>query len=445
YLVSSIIIVAMGLSFAVGLAQAPDPPTNSSGVAVRLESHEQQTRFKLGDPITLDLVFTAKAAGYAIFMDTNRFNAPQDLVNVIPSDGWIRSQGGQRGGSPQDLGYDPVRIPVLLNRSIVFQRPGHYEITITTGRVVPSMSGIPPGTCCAPKWSETTNAIGIDILPRGQDEESALVAELSRQVEKELQTEPSPDLRKQMEPLIQELDAAKKNPPGDPKHMEDLVRRVYAAEAEEEARLDKEKEARREAATRLSYLQGDDAVRAKVRWILEDKEDGSGDDTGLVMLNGLHHSRNLELQRQLLQAAWDDTQRVPTGVLQSALQQTKAFLQNKTFELYHSHAVAETKMPHAEAVEEYNREMSEMVATLPQRTGSNKEQTARFLLMSAHGLSPVDASIVRTVVAEEFAGMSPGMQDTLLRMRWKELCDPSLPVAAEPLRSACASTAPPEQ
>jgi hypothetical protein len=334
----------------------------------------------------------------------------------------------------------------MLNRSIVFQQPGHYEITITTMRLIPSRTGIPPGTqCCVPRWSETTNAVGIDILPRDEHEESALVAQLSNLIEKEKpQSAFSDDFKNQQEPLVNELEGMLKNPPADSQRMMELALQLRAAEAAEVARIGKQKEARREAATRLSYLQGDDAVRAKVRWILADNDHG-GDDTGLVMLSGLAHSRHLQLQMKLLHAAWVDTQGVPTDVLQSALQQTKAFLQNETFELYLSHGVPGRMLPQTEVVEEYNRELGEIVATLPQRAGSNREQTAYYLLMSGHGLNPVDASKVRAVIAEDFAGMSPGLQSTLLRMQWKELCDPALPVAPESLKSACASTRPPPE
>lgn len=446
-LVALIAVCATGFSCGPVLAQSPAPilPTDGSGATVRLEPHEKQTQFKLGDPITLDLVVTAKSPGYAVSMDGNRFNAPQDLVNVTPADGWFRSEGTQYGGSPKDLGQSPVRIPVVLNRGIVFRQPGHYEIRITTMRLIPSRTGIPPGTqCCVPvpRWSETTNAVGIDILPRNEREESALVAQLSSFIEREKpQSGFSDDFKKQQEPLVNELGSMLKNPPADSQRMMELMRQLRAAEAEEEARIEKQKEARRDAAIRLSYLQGDDAIRAKVRWILADNEDGS-DDTGLVMLNGMAHSRNLQLQMKLLHTAWVDTQRVPTGVLQSALQQTKAFLHNETFELYDSHGVPGRMLPHSEVVEEYHRELEEIVATLPQRTGSNREETVYYLLMSGHGLNPKDALILRAVVAEDFAAMSPGMRTMLLGMRWKELCDPALPVAPEPLKSACAASKP---
>jgi hypothetical protein len=78
FLTSSIAVSAVVLSCRPGLAQelAPVAPADGSCATVRLESHEQQTEFKVGDPITVDLVFTAKSNGYAVLMDDNRFNAP---------------------------------------------------------------------------------------------------------------------------------------------------------------------------------------------------------------------------------------------------------------------------------------------------------------------------------------------------------------------------------
>ncbi len=450
--ISLIAIFAMGLPYCPGqaLQSVRISPADSSGVEVRLEPHEKQIDFQLGDPIQLDLVLTAKFPGYAVSMDSNRFNAPQELVNVTPADGWFRSQGPQYGGSPEDLGQSPVRIPVMLNRSIVFQKAGHYEMSITTSRVAPSRTGVPPGTqCCAPRWSETTNAVAVDILPRGDQEESVLVARLSSLMDLgKPDTFLSDEWKKQHAPLMREMDDLEKDMKKSPlaldrQKVEKVMREFHAAEAEDEALIAKQTESRRQTAVQLSYLQGDDAVRQKVRRLLADKEDGT-DDTGLVMLDGLAHSRNLQLQMQLLHDAWIDTRRVPTGVLQSALQQTKAFLQNETFDLYYSHGVPVRTLPHTQVVKEYNRELSEIVATLPLRTGSNREQTAYYLATSAHGLNPADASILRAEIAQEFAGLSSGMQATLLGMGWKQLCDPALPIPPEPLKSACASTHLPE-
>jgi hypothetical protein len=330
----------------------------------------------------------------------------------------------------------------LLNRSIVFQRPGHYEITITTRRLLPSRTGAPGGCCRPVDWSETTNAVGVDILPRDEHEESVLVAQLSSLLEKP-ETPFLDEWKKQHEPLIAELEDMLKNPPADPQRTMKLVGTLQAEEAAEVARIEKDKEARHGTAVRLSYLQGDDAVRAKVRWILVDKEDGS-DDTGLVMVSGLAHSRNLQLQVQLLQAAWGDIGHVPTGLLQSALQQSKALLRGEPFVLYYSPGAPGRLLPHPEVVEEYGRELGEIIATLPQRTGSNRQLTTYYLGTASGGLNPADASRLRAEIVGEFAGMSPGMQNTLLGFRWKEICDPALPIPSEPLKSSCASTRPTE-
>ncbi|MBB5061472.1 hypothetical protein HDF16_006208 [Granulicella aggregans] len=399
----------------------------------------------MGDPITVDLVFTAMSNGYAVLMDGNRFNAPQDLVNITPTVGWFRSVGNRPGGSPENLSQQPVRIPVALNRSIVFEQPGHYEITVTTSRLVPSRTGVSAkaaGACCTYR-NETTNAIGIDILPRGEHEESVLVTQLSTRLEKMPEPFASEAWKKENEPLIRQLENQVKNPPADPKLTMDLVGKLQAKQAEDEARLVTQTQSRQKTATRLSYLQGDDAVRAKVRWLLMDKEDGSGDATGDVMLHGLAQSRNLQLQLDLLQAAWDDTGRVPTGVLQSALQQTKAFLQNETFELYDSHGVPGRMMPHAEVVAEINREYGEIATSLPQRTGLVHDETAYFLMMHTHLLNAADALTIRAEIARDFGGLTPTQQTMLLGMHRRELCDPALPTAPEPLRSSCASTTQP--
>jgi hypothetical protein len=431
-------VAAIALSSGAGLTQdsAPVRRADSSGATVRLEAHEPQTQFKLGDPIVVDLVFTAESTGYAVLMDGNRFNAPQDEVNIAPTQGWFRSVGHRIGGSSQTLGTKPVRIPVVLNRSIVFQQPGHYEVRVTTGRLV----AVPrPAACCGSAGeNETTNPILVDILPRDEHEERLLVSQLSSNLE--MKPEPFLSDKSQSESLLRELENLEKTPTADPQRSMEVIAKLQALESKEEARVTTQTEFRREAAIRLSYLQGDDAVRAKIRWLLADKQDGSGDDTGLVMLNGLAQSRNLQLQLELLQGAWNDTGRVPTGVLQSALQQTKAFLQNETFELYESHGVPGRLIPHAEVVAEVNREYGEIVASLPQRTGSIRDQTAYFLMTHAHLLNAADALTVRAEIARGFTELTPGQQSMLLGIQRTQLCNSALPTDPEPLKSACAAT-----
>lgn len=256
--VSWIAVSATGLSCWAGLSLQSErlSSAETSGVQVRLEPHGNKIQFKLGDPISVDLVFTAKSPGYAVFMDSNAFNAPQDLVNVTPANGWLRFQGAQSGGSPEDFGQSPVRVPVMLNRSIVFQKPGQYEVTVTTSRVAPSRTGASPGTgCCTARRSETTNTVTIDILPRDEREESAMVTRLSSRIARG-----KPDAflsdkwKKQHAPLMREMDDLEKNLTDKPSDLdsqkaEKAVREFHAAEAEDEKRIATQTEARRQTAT----------------------------------------------------------------------------------------------------------------------------------------------------------------------------------------------------
>ena len=260
FLTSSIAVSVVVLSCRPGLAQelAPVAPADGPHATVRLESHEQQTEFKIGDPITVDLVFTAMSNGYAVLMDGNRFNAPQELVNITPTVGWLRSVGNQPGGSPENLGQQPVRIPVVLNRSIVFEQPGHYEITVTTSRLVPSRTGVPAkaAEACCTNRNETTNPIGIDILPRGEHEESVLVTQLSTRLEKMPEPFASEAWKKENETLIRELENQVKNPLADRKLTMELVGKLQAKQAEDEARLVTQTQSRQETATRLFVPSG---------------------------------------------------------------------------------------------------------------------------------------------------------------------------------------------
>lgn len=265
-----IAVSGMGLLCVAGGGQqtAMSPPVDSSGAMVRLEPHGGQTQWKLGDAITVDLVFTAKAPGYAVLIEGNRFNASPEIVNVTPADGWFRFQGGEQySGSPNELSEVPIRIPVTLNRSIVFRRPGHYEITLTTPRLRPSRTGIAApvsGTCCHEvMWKETTNAVGLDILPRGEAEESRLAAQLSSLLETKVHTARSAAREKEYDALQHELEDFVKREPGDVQKALALTKNFYAMSADDDVQIAKKREARRQVATRLAYLLGDDAVRGE--------------------------------------------------------------------------------------------------------------------------------------------------------------------------------------
>ena len=144
------------------------------------------------------------------------------------------------------------------------------------------------------------------------------------------------------------------------------------------AESQKREDARREAAVRLAYLPGDDAVRAKIRLLAEEGETGEANPIGPIMVDGLPSSRNKQLQLSLLEAAWRDPHQVPFAGLQTALREARE-LAHQQMVVDESVLWAGTAEQRQAALKEYQAEIDEIVATLPQRTESNRAETIEFL------------------------------------------------------------------
>ena len=346
---------ALGALCGTCVAQEPlaSPRADESGIEVRLESENGRTQFKLGEPIKLELVFSSRVAGVSV--NATNYGDMAEEVNVTPADGWFRAHGqsGHDYASMMPLGTEPIRLPVLINQGIVFQKPGHFEISVTTSRL---------------NMRRTTNAIAIEIVAADEHEEAELVRSLSSEIAN--------------------------------------------------ARV----KARHQAADQLAFLGGDEAVRAKVYWLV--KENG-GDSVQREMMDGLASSRNLRLQLESLETVWRDVQHVPDSSLLSAMQQTRAFMRKQTLPGWQMFVIQKTDPASKIADEERQRDVSEIVETLPQRTGNNRRDTAYFLVEYS-GLSKEDEAKVRPVVIEEFRRMDPLAQAMLLETRWKDISDPLL-------------------
>ncbi len=350
-----LVMFALGVLSGRCVAQetAVSARADEAGAEVRLESENGRTQFKLGEPIKLELVFTSRTKGLSV--NVTNYGDMAEVVNVTPADGWFRAHGqsGHDYSTATPLGDEPIRIPVLLNQGIIFQRPGRFEISVTTGRL-----GV----------QRTTNSISIEILPADDREEAELVRSLSSQIA---------------------------NTRGKSRH---------------------------EAAGQLAFLGGDEAVRAKIFWLAKGN---AGDSAQREMMDGLASSRNLELQLELLDAVWRDVHHVPDSSLLSAMQQTRAFMRKQTLPGWQMVVMPQTDPASKIANEERQRDVSEIVETLPQRTGNNRRDAAYFL-MECSGLSKEDEAKVRSVVLEEFRRMDPLAQAMLLETRWKNISDPLL-------------------
>jgi hypothetical protein len=375
----SLAVFALGVACRLCLAQevSTSAPAVATGTEVRLETHDGRTQFTLDEPIQLDLIFTSREPGYAV--NNIDYGDVADVVSVTPAEGWFRprEKSGHDYVTSTELDNAPIRVPVLLNQAAVFQKPGHYEVSITTGRL--QASTLTHGKRqTRPVPLQTTNAVGIDIVAPDEEQEAALVQSLSSQIAGE---------------------------PG---------------------------RARQTAALRLAYLSGDDAVRAKVHWLLSAEEMDNTkdhDNIGKLMGDGLASSRNQQLQLDLLEAAWLDPQRVPTSELQDALWQTRAFLRKQTIPGWVMGVAPVTDAAQVEAQKQAEQErqhdLSELVATLPSRSGTNRANTAYFLIETGK-LSEADVAQVRPVVVEEFGRMDTLQQSMLLENRWTTIRDAAL-------------------
>lgn len=374
-----------GLASVAAQMPAPVLADAPARAMVRLAVHDAQTQFKIGDPVVLDLVFTSAATGYVVNTDTNPYLPAPDVIKVSPDGGWVRSHSGRRGqgingNALVSVDDGPVRVPVLLNRVITFHAPGHYEVTLTTERLHAANALFDRTSVDDCKLCITTNAVGIDLSVRESAEESTLVASLVRELEEprrtRLQDAATPEERADLLRQIKAMHAVVDSPSSTDQEKAASLRKVAELEEAEGKLLKQQERARREAAERLAYLPGDDAMRAKVQFIVADREAGDADLVGDIMVDGLPSSQNKQLQLSLLQKAWLDPGHVPTEILHTALRQARELTHREwaTDDIW-----AGTPAERQAELLEYQDEINELITTLPMRTEAIRTATIDFL------------------------------------------------------------------
>lgn len=361
-------------------AQQPAP---TSQAEVRLEAKDGKTQFQLGDPILLELVFRDPAF-------------PDMRSTLPPNKGWMPLPG-QRVVNGNDYGdlADDVTITPATGWFRWQGRSGHDYMSATpldaTGLRVPLLLNqgyvfrepghydITVTTHRMGREGATTNTLGIDIAARSDDEEAA---------------------------LVRTLDAT-----------------IAASKGKQ----------RQRAAEQLAYLPGDDAARSKVRWLLSNHQSVSN-----IMTAGIAATRNQQLQLELIRAAWLDPAHAPDFTLQAALQRAERFQRGDTEPGWVMAMGAPRDDPDTRALAaEYREDLERLIATLPQRSGDNRRDTAYFL-MEANQLSPEQLAQVKPVALQEFPRMDPIAQSMLIETRWKAISDPALVPA---LKAMIGSTA----
>jgi len=382
--------MSIALAGSVALTQdAADSaaPLADSGAQVRLEATDGKTQLHLGDLIALDLVFSypgyvpppesqkltpiqmAMRAAHPLpgqhIVNTTDYGDLADTITITPAAGWFQWQGRSDHDyfSSTQLTNHEISVPLVFNQGYVFKEPGHYEIRVTTYRL--------------DSKSLTTNSIGLDLTARPADEEQALVRSLNAQL-----ASPEPD--------------------------NDSCRC-------ERGNL---------AAEQLAALPGDDAMRAKVHWLLAGRDDSQ--DVRQTMAEGLAASRNYDLQLQLLEDAWRDPQHTPNALLQTAITNTRLYQAGKMRPGWRM--IAHLEVPDAidgRLADQRHADVQAIVDSLPQRSGRNLSDTAYFLIASA-GADTAQLAAARPIAISEFEHMDPMEQGMLLQTAWQKIRDPLL-------------------
>ena len=142
--------------FAAALFACPSiaqqsPANGPSDLRVELRSTSGSNRFKIGEPIELEAIFSSKAAGRylepcGLFGKPNikpNFGFPlcrfftQWSFAIKPDNGWTDIRGGEFFSGPtfqvpnHDLSSNPASYSYMLTQAYRFDEPGEYHVTFT--------------------------------------------------------------------------------------------------------------------------------------------------------------------------------------------------------------------------------------------------------------------------------------------------------------------------
>jgi len=139
-------------------------------------------RYKIGEPILLELAFTAVQPGFSLNTTTTTPASPVDSVVLEPTAGvfpWLEDQARGHRYVPDfavmeglEVGKTvTVRLP--LNAVYRFDKPGHYSVHVATTRVVREQTR--PAAL-------VSNVVSFEVEPMSEQEESGRAALLEKNI-----------------------------------------------------------------------------------------------------------------------------------------------------------------------------------------------------------------------------------------------------------------------
>ena len=307
------------LAFVAPDARPQSQEASPAGVSVRLELKEGKADFLMGEPIILKLTLWAEQPGY--LADVTNIFGVSEQIDVTPSEGAFQWHGWN---ATDVITLEPLTATgrsqsLLLNDGVIIKAPGTYSVSVTTRRVA-------QGTrtdFSSLKWlTLTSNPVVIHVAPMSEDEEAKRVAELSK--------------------IIAQTD-----------HSDGLD---HPAEVH------------------LACLVGDIAARKKVELYLTGRDDITG-----IRKTGLALSRNKELELTLLDEAWRSVKRVPDQYLLEQMLILRQLDAGIAVQGFRPVSAGLTKEEAARELADRTQYVSEILATMSHRRGTNKSATREFL------------------------------------------------------------------
>jgi hypothetical protein len=352
--------------------------TEANDVSLELSFAGGISTFHSGDPVRLELSFTAQRAGLSLNMTTTTPPSPVDTIFLTPTAGtfnWMEDEANGHRYSPDYAGLvalapaNPVKITLTLNDIYRFDTPGHYTVRVLSRRLSGGMQdlgrGLPP---------LESNELSFDLEPADSATEASEAASLERQIRS------AGDMR--------------------------------SAQA---------------LAQRLDYLPGDAATEAKLSLLLNPK---NFYPFGVSVREGLWISRNRSLVVQRLEKALRDPNQVldaGTGVFETTIA-LAASLQRHSQVTPDGSKVAGTAADDNSA--DIKANLCHVVAmTLSERKGESQIGAARTvfltLIQSGDTVSP-DFQVARDILITHFDEVNEYNVDWLLNAYGKYLDDPRL-------------------
>lgn len=367
---SGFTFVLILLSACASLAQQ-DPD-----VQVRLSLANGKDSYRGGEPIVLELTFTARVLGYRINEITTEPASPVDQVLLSPAKGvypWLDDYSRERRYVPDyetsnelQLGQ-PVTIELPLNALYRFDEPGRYTVHVVTSRIT-------SGDFLHPKSAGalTSNDVSFDTVPMDDSDEAAKA-----------------------------------------EHLESLIRSA------------RDLRTAQRYASQLQWLAGDPSTHVKLSLFLHPKEFYP---FGVDVSYGLWVARNRALVVSTLEQAMSDPQQ-PIGPVASVLQMAVAL--KSRVELPYDPA-STNPLPQVNRIEDDY--MRRIAATLSLRQDANLASTAVTLLTSLAqrgktGTPEFEAA--REAIITHFADVNEYQVDWVLNAYGKYLEDSRMIPALE--------------